>query len=502
MARAGDIALLAPTGTELWRYERALERAGIPVASQAGKGFFRRQEIQDLIAIARALIDPRDTVALGALMRGPLVGLTEEALLDIVYGLPDDGSGRIPRFTLWTEAEDVTDNLAGGILRVLQGLARRARSTTPFGILAAAIEELRMRPILKQRHPGGAERALANVDLFLEMARPYGARGLRAFATDMRMKWENADAEMEGRPDAEEHAIRLITMHSAKGLEWPIVVPVNLMTRPRQISGILHNRADNTIHYYVGRVAHPTYETVLDLERAQDARERVRQFYVACTRAGDLLVLPSLSDGDIGWFKLIDFDVDTLPEFRLPTSGVFRRGDSESPANQQDRDTFAAEAARIRAATRVIEWHRPSRHEQMTPGEAEALDVQTRVFVDDEQSLPLPIRGGPVRGTVLHKLLEEVLTGEVGEHRTALEERAGTLIRQIGNTPVDDPAAGLAPAEIAETVRRTLDLPQISALRPALLPEIPIYNHAVADETPIVRAGGVWRSRCRRPRSG
>ena len=49
--RPGDIALLAPTGSDLWRYEEALERRGIPVATQAGKGLFRRQEIQDLIAL-------------------------------------------------------------------------------------------------------------------------------------------------------------------------------------------------------------------------------------------------------------------------------------------------------------------------------------------------------------------------------------------------------------------------------------------------------------------
>jgi CRISPR-associated exonuclease Cas4 len=69
---AGDIALLAPTGTELWRYERALEEATLPFSSQAGKNFFRRQEVQDLVALVRTLADPRDTIALGALLRGPL----------------------------------------------------------------------------------------------------------------------------------------------------------------------------------------------------------------------------------------------------------------------------------------------------------------------------------------------------------------------------------------------------------------------------------------------
>src|SRR3546814_1001523 len=97
--RPGDIALLAPTGSDLWRYEEALERFGVPVATQAGKGLFRRQEIQDLIALTRVLADRRDTLALGALLRGPLIGLTEEELLDIVWALPrtEDDPDALPK---------------------------------------------------------------------------------------------------------------------------------------------------------------------------------------------------------------------------------------------------------------------------------------------------------------------------------------------------------------------------------------------------------------------
>jgi CRISPR-associated exonuclease Cas4 len=58
----GDIALLAPVSTDLWRYERALEEAGLPFASQAGKNLFKRQEAQDLLALVRTLADVRDTL--------------------------------------------------------------------------------------------------------------------------------------------------------------------------------------------------------------------------------------------------------------------------------------------------------------------------------------------------------------------------------------------------------------------------------------------------------
>src|SRR5262249_35192878 len=112
-----DIALLAPVGTDLWRFEDALEERGIPVSTQAGKGFFRRQEVQDLIALTRTLADARDTLALGALLRGPLVGLTEAELLDVADGLPvhSEQPDRLPQLNLWTKTENIKHALARSV---------------------------------------------------------------------------------------------------------------------------------------------------------------------------------------------------------------------------------------------------------------------------------------------------------------------------------------------------------------------------------------------------
>ena len=92
------------------------KRAGLPIASQAGKGLFRRQEVQDLVALARVLADGGDTLAFGALMRGPLVGLSEEELLDITAGLPPlaDRPDAIPRFSLATDPDHVSSSTSRG----------------------------------------------------------------------------------------------------------------------------------------------------------------------------------------------------------------------------------------------------------------------------------------------------------------------------------------------------------------------------------------------------
>ena len=130
--RAGDIALLAPTGTNLWIYERALEQREISIASQAGKSFYTRQEVQDMIAVARALADRRDTLALGALLRGPLVGLTEEEIADAIIALPSREDHQAPHIHLWTDCQIINNPVLKRTLEVLQNLARKARQTTPY----------------------------------------------------------------------------------------------------------------------------------------------------------------------------------------------------------------------------------------------------------------------------------------------------------------------------------------------------------------------------------
>src|SRR5258708_28024747 len=101
--RQGDIALLSPGHTELWRYERALEQRGLAVSSQAGKTLMRRQETQDILALLRVLADSSDTLAFVALRLGPLVGLSDQDLLDITASLPA-AEGRPSFFSVRTYA--------------------------------------------------------------------------------------------------------------------------------------------------------------------------------------------------------------------------------------------------------------------------------------------------------------------------------------------------------------------------------------------------------------
>ena len=497
VCRAGDIALLAPTGSDLWRYEEALERRRIPVATQAGKGLFRRQEIQDLIAVTRVLADQRDTLALGALLRGPLVGLTEEELLDIVWELPRlEDVPDIPRpLDLRVSPGAITHPHARDIIEKLQALRRRANATTPHDLLSQAIDVLRVRPILLQRHRNQAERALANVDLYLSFSRAYAVRGLRAFAETMTAAWTDESRAVEGRPDAQEEAVALYTMHAAKGLEWPIVVPVNTMTQVMAPESAVTDRASGRFYCPVFSVKPTGYEAARDAERDELDRERIRLWYVAATRARELLILPRLdvAPRTSAWISLIDLSLAELPPLDLGHLPLEVGAGAARKENRQTREIFAAEAAAIMERQRSMVWLTPSRDESAA---GPLLQAETqKILVTDADDAPADtnvaatIQGGRERGRILHKLIEEVLTGEMAETMADLIARAETLIRTLGRPIADNPVRGLAPAELAGCVVRALSLPDIVTLRPGLMPEFPVYASTLTDTHERVMAG-------------
>jgi ATP-dependent exoDNAse (exonuclease V) beta subunit len=111
------------------------------------------------------------------------------------------------------------------------------------------------------------------------------------------------------------------------------------------------------------------------------------------------------------------------------------------------------------------------------------------VFTDpesvEEERPPVEIKGSAKRGSILHKLMEEVLTGETQDAHLDLERRARELLMQLGETPAEDPKIGISPVELANTVLKTLALPEVTALRSRLVPEVTVFggHHDGMEET-------------------
>lgn len=484
-----DIALLAPTGTDLWRYERALEDRGLPIAPRAGKAFFRRQETQDLLALTRTLADGADGLAFGAVMRGPLIGLSDEDLLDISADL-DAGSANkseMTRFTVRTDPGAISHPVAREVLVILRELRRRSHTTTPALLLAEALERLSVRSVLMERDKNRRSRGVANVHAFLELARRYDVAGLKRFARDLNTQWSTPNlARAEGQVDPE-GAIQMVTMHSSKGLEWPVVILINTCTRLWEPNEFVYRPDDNTLHWVIGDVRPPDLALALEAESAALASERQRLWYVACTRAKDLLVMPQVPSGfQPNWSQVVQDTHQGVPELQLSGLTARQSVPMSEPENIQTVEIFAQERKRIEECTPLIKWHKPSEQDPDRQGLAEDLVVDASATEFPEK--PETVGAGRMRGLILHKLIEEVLTGELDATHANIARRADVLITQLS-------AQGISPAEIPEshemanTIGATLAIPEIAALRSRLVPEVPVYGLDVSDATSVALAG-------------
>lgn len=472
--RPGDIALLSPGHTGLWQYERALERRRLAVSSQAGRSLMLRQETQDILALLRVLADSSDVLAFGALMRGPLVGLSEQELLDITAALPPGDGGQATYFTVRTDPDLVQHALAMSVLRELQTLRKVAPLSTPSFILASAIERLNVRVIMAARHANRNARALANLDALIERARRYAVSGLRAFVRDLQAEWDNKSKARvpEGRIDAAEDAIEIVTIHSAKGLEWSVVIPINSTSELYRGNQFVHRQSDNSLHWMLGGVAPLDLASARAEEGAEEADQRERIWYVACTRARDLLILPSIPQATTNsWFSSINLWQNELAELDLAVFPEPAARASSRTRNGQSAAIFAGEQRCIEASTTPAIWRRPSDHDSDRLGDPLESIVVAEVISSEH---PGVAGAGALRGVILHKLMEELLTGELSSDREAAVVRTNVLLSQLASTQ-NEKRPLPSPAEMAETALRALAMPEIAALQPYLVPEVAVW---------------------------
>ena len=237
------------------------------------------------------------------------------------------------------------------------------------------------------------------------------------------------------------------------------------------------------------------YEAARDAEKTELERERVRLWYVAATRARELLVLPRLdvSLKASAWVSLVDLALADLPSLSTDHLPIRTSATQDEAENLQTRERFAEEATAISNRTRRLVWRAPSRDEGASEPVLAPFEPDIVVGDPDRPAETLPllvaIQGGRDRGVVLHKLMEEVLTGETAEREGDLRSRAEILISTFAGDVVQDPALGLSPPELAGCVLRTLALPEVAALRSRLLPEFPVYDASEMDDAEEVIAG-------------
>jgi ATP-dependent helicase/nuclease subunit A len=287
----GEMALLFRASSGFPAYESALEAAGIPFVTVAGRGFYDRPEIRDLLNMLAAIADPADDLALVGLLRSPAFAISDAEIYQLCF------SNLLNR-----EEREVDAGFLGAlrgstlpahirvynILDELRALAGRAPAAA---VLKRLLDRTGYRAILACAP--NAARMLRNVEKLLADAHRSRIISLPGFLAYVRTLRDVGLREGEAAADAQSSgAVQLMTVHKAKGLEFPLTVLADASYEPRprsakaQISpdGVLLDLKEDDFHPTAWQIA-ARHEDALE-----DAEDR-RLLYVAATRAKEKLLI-------------------------------------------------------------------------------------------------------------------------------------------------------------------------------------------------------------------
>ncbi|HSO74319.1 MAG TPA: UvrD-helicase domain-containing protein [Blastocatellia bacterium] len=398
-----DIAMLFRAMTEVHLYESALRRAGVPYVTVDGKGFYAREEITDFIQLLRFLDNKTDEVALAAVLRSPICGLSDDALLALRCGplqtkaIDHDRLQRrhgvrplldaIGSYEL-IDLIDASDRKALERARELLGaLNSRAKRSRLSELLRFAIDASEYRLVAAASFDGAGR--LANIEKLLTLAQRFersGAYLIRDFVRFVHEFEEAGGRESEGQLDDTADAVRLMSIHQSKGLEFPVVVVPDLHRLPdnRREWWALDRHHGLTLKIPDGRgrlVAGSAFSAFAERQKRREEFESMRLLYVAATRAKDKLILSGatkdlsgLRGSWLGWIS------KALGLSAQPESGVLT----------------TSEGIEIRATVNLAD---ASTH----PGSSEAGGVDRELIPPPGEDFPLLERIKPQHAIGLHR---------------------------------------------------------------------------------------------------
>jgi ATP-dependent helicase/nuclease subunit A len=303
-----DIAILIRSRTHLKKYERALEAADVPYSVASGIGFYESTEITALLNLFRALADPSDERALYAALRSPLFGHTDDTLAQLKlddeplwdalaaseYNALEDTYEYLRE---WRQLAGLCDDESAGIDGSWAAFLTRIIEDSGYLVSVSADE----RP----------QQAMANVEKFREQLREWSDDGIRSLTTLVnRLERRINLGGRESEADTTGEGVQVLTIHDAKGMEFPFVVVPGLDRSFKDEAALGNGQIEFEQigdQHAVGMKA-PTpddsfemvdtiaRETIRERRRAEERAEEKRVLYVACTRARDHLLLSGLHD--------------------------------------------------------------------------------------------------------------------------------------------------------------------------------------------------------------
>ena len=517
-ARLGDVCILIRSRTGLGILERGLEDAGIPYRIEGGSLLFNTQEVQDLLNCLRAIDDPTDEVSVVAALRSPAFACSDVDLLN------------------WREAERSWSYLAGttpeGPAAVREGMAKlreyhdRRHAVSTSRLISDFVRERRLEELdLAEYRPREMWRRR---QFLIEQARTLeSGPGISGGDTSWNLRqfvlWAETQQEERSRiievpvPETDDDAVRIMTMHASKGLEFPIVILLGL----NQAAGARRrntqfDESDGVAEVKIGSVETPGYAALVERDREHAEAELVRLAYVAATRARDHLLVSLYHQPDregnarTEVLRAILNDVDSHLQANVgmaaepaldstmaeTTHGVAPLAyDAASWRQQREDSNFPRSAPQAVTATWIA--RHASTYREDAPHSDPAVVEDKEADPDSEQPWRFG-RGGTAFGSALHAVLQKAVVAILPQLSLSDDQPPDALLdqldavidslapREAGNEGVP----GQSTAITREAKRAVRHSAVIAAFRaPKLWPEIPVAAPIDTPRGPIVVEG-------------
>ncbi len=287
-ATFGDIAVLLPTRTALPMLERAFDDADIPYRLEGATLVWASQDVRDLLAVVRAVDDPADPVAVVAALRTPALACGDDDLLRYHAA----GGSWDPRASVPETLED--GDPVVNAMATLADLHSRRMWMEPSALVSRIVTDLHLFELaLVHRRPRDHWQRLRWV---LDRVRAFDETNGGTLGDFL--EWVDLSEEAErwssslGPPESDDDAVRVMTVHGAKGLEFPVVVLTGLDSPPSNLTpSLIFDDAGTPRFRFSADFRSPAHEALASNEAALDKAERFRLLYVALTRARDHLVV-------------------------------------------------------------------------------------------------------------------------------------------------------------------------------------------------------------------
>jgi ATP-dependent exoDNAse (exonuclease V) beta subunit len=354
-------------------YVRALEVRRIPHVLVGGRSFHGREEVQAIRNALAAIEWPDDELRVYATLRGPLFALGDDALLAYRYRVGGHLHTLRRHEPELLARLDAPERAVAESLELL-GALHRGRNHRPIAdTLARLLAALRVHAGIANWPTG--EQALANCLRTLDVARRFESRGASSFRAFVEYLDDQAEhGEAQDAPVVEEgtEGVRIMSVHKAKGLEFPVVVLADPTCHLVGRHPTRHVDAARGLwaEPLCGCVPHDLRDAEA-LERRHDREEAVRLAYVAATRARDLLIVPTI--GDLGdrpderWLEMLDpvlyprFDArrESLPAPGCPAFGEDSVVERPESSGKGTSASVRPGLVRPDAGTHAVTWWDP-----------------------------------------------------------------------------------------------------------------------------------------------